>query len=46
MGASATALVAGVVAAAVAVHPEHHDKDSDTPQSTQDGEGLEHGRSP
>ena len=45
MRASAT-LVAGVVVAAVAVHPEHHDKDSDAPQSTQDGEGFEHSRSP
>lgn len=41
-----TTLVAGVIVAAVAVHPEHHDKDSDAPQSTQDGEGLEHSRSP
>ena len=44
--ASATTLVAGVIVAAVAVHPEHHDKDGDAPQSTQDGEGLEHSRSP
>ena len=42
MGASATALVAGVVAAAVAVHPEHHDEDRDASQGTQDGECLEH----
>ena len=41
-----TTLVAGVIVAAVAVHPEHHDKDSDAPQSTQDGEGFEHGDSP
>ena len=44
--ASATTLVAGVIVAAVAVHPEHHDKDGDAPQSTKDGEGLEHSRSP
>ena len=46
MRASATPLVAGVVVAAVAVHPEHHDEDGDASQGTQDGEGLEHSHSP
>ena len=40
--ASAMTLIASVVVTAVAVHPEHHDEDSDASQGTQDGECLEH----
>jgi hypothetical protein len=39
-------MVARIVIATVAVHPEHHHEHSDAPQSTQDGEGFEHGDSP
>jgi hypothetical protein len=44
--ASAAVLIAGILAAAIAVHSKHHDEDSDASQGTQDGEGFEHWRSP